>query len=289
LIAALHKILASGLTVHLGFMNSKQIPKSPKFFFKGFPADVRFRNHSIPESLEHARGTLYEAWFNAIRLSPYLAESIDTGVWRNETSKEVYEQFGDVRGVSFDDWWVERGYSLFAEGKPFSRITLEPASGDTETQVLTITIPLNVSPRTLRDQFDDILEQHHPHYRDFDRWRASTARVPMRNSRLTSVSINLWLQVYETWVDMGGLVNEVHLYEVGEKLKLHPLHMVKRGDLHNDIVEKHQQMSLVVSEYLGKAKNLIAHASAEGWFPFAVNHNWVERSTRAQHERYEEG
>jgi hypothetical protein len=88
---------------------------------------------------------------------------------------------------------------------------------------------------------------------------------------------------------MGGLVNEVHLYEIGEKLKLHPKHLVKRGDLHNDIIEKHQLMSLVVSEYLGKAKNLIAHASAEGWFPCADNHNWVERSTRAQHERYKEG
>ena len=56
-------------------MISKQLPKtskstksnkSPAFFFKGFPEDVRFRHHTIPDSLEHAKGTLYEAWFNAI-------------------------------------------------------------------------------------------------------------------------------------------------------------------------------------------------------------------------------
>ena len=62
--------------------------------------------------------------------------------------------------------------------------------------------------------------------------------------------------------------------------------MVKHGDFPTDILDKHEQMSLVVSEYLGKAKNLIAYASAEGWFPCADNHEWVERNTRAQHARY---
>ena len=272
--------------IQLGFINSKQVPKSPAFFFKGFPEDVRFRHHTIPDSLEHAKGTLYEAWFNAIRLSPYLAESIDSGVWRNDKSREVHEQFGDVRGVSFDEWWVNRGYSLFAEGKPFSKITMEPGQGDAEGKSLTMTIPLNVSPKTLRDQFDDLLEQHHPYYKDFDRWKASTSKLPIRKSKLTSLSINIWLEVYETWVDMGGLTGSVHLYEVGEKLNLAPKHVVKRGDMPTDITDKHQAMSLVVAEYLGKAKNLIAYASAEGWFPCVENHEWVERGTRAQHARY---
>ena len=276
-------------------MISKQLPKtskstksnkSPAFFFKGFPEDVRFRHHTIPDSLEHAKGTLYEAWFNAIRLSPYLTQSIDSGIWRNEKSQQVFEQFGDVRGITFEDWWVKRGYRLFAEGQPFSKITLDAQSGDNENHSLTITIPLNVSPKTLRQQFDDLLEQHHPHYKDYDRWRASTSEMPIRKSKLTSLSINLWLEVYETWVDMGGLEKGVHLYEIGEKLKLAPKHMVKHGDFPTDILDKHEQMSLVVSEYLGKAKNLIAYASAEGWFPCADNHEWVERNTRAQHARY---
>jgi hypothetical protein len=57
-----------------------QLPK-PRFFFKGFPEDVRFRAHSLPESLEIARGTLYEAWFRALKLSPYLKQGWTTGQW----------------------------------------------------------------------------------------------------------------------------------------------------------------------------------------------------------------
>jgi hypothetical protein len=44
-------------------------------------------------------------------------------------------------------------------------------------------------------------------------------------------------------------------------------------------------MSLIVSEYLGKAKNLIAHAS-EGRFPCTDDHDWVERSKRASNWRH---
>ena len=51
-------------------------PEKPKpgqatLFFKGFPEDVRFKSYSIPESLERAKGTLYETWFNTLQLSPY--------------------------------------------------------------------------------------------------------------------------------------------------------------------------------------------------------------------------
>jgi hypothetical protein len=56
------------------------------------------------------------------------------------------------------------------------------------------------------------------------------------------------------------------LFAVGEAMALNPRLTVKHGDLGSDVREKHLKMSLMVSEYLEKAKNLIAHAS-EGVFP----------------------
>ena len=61
------------------------LPKSRKnkgqvaLFFKGFPEDVRFKSHTIPESLDRAKGTLYETWFNALQLSPYYQAICETG------------------------------------------------------------------------------------------------------------------------------------------------------------------------------------------------------------------
>ncbi len=269
-------------------MGNRHLPK-PRFFFKGFPEDVRFSKHSVPESLEIAKGTMYEAWFNALRLSPYMAESIDSGEWFSDQQKATYEKFGDLRGAKFDTWWVDVGFNLFAEKQDFKRLTLREQGDEAKQDTLVIEIPLTTSPATLKAQFSDLLREHHPHFKRFDRWEMSTAAAKLQSSRLTSLSINLYLSVYEKQRDMIATeIEDVTLYQVGEVLNLNPRLVVKFADRPADIKEKHLQMSLQVSEYLKKAKNLIAHAS-EGIFPYTENHDWVERASRAPSERFRVG
>jgi hypothetical protein len=269
-------------------MGNRHLPK-PRFFFKGFPEDVRFRKHTVPESLEIAKGTMYEAWFNALRLSPYMAESIDTGEWLSDQQHATYEKFGDLRKTTFDQWWVDVGFNLFAEMQDFKRLTLRKQCVETEHDTLLIEIPLTTSPATLKAQFSDLLREHHPYFKKFDRWEMSTANAKLQSSRLTSLSINLYLMVYEKQRDMIATNgHEVTLYQVGEALDINPRLVVKHADRPADIKEKHLQMSLQVSEYLKKAKNLIAYAS-EGVFPYTEDHDWVERVSRAPSERFRIG
>lgn len=264
-------------------MKSSDLPK-PGFFFKGFPEDVRFRRHSVPDSLEIARGTLYETWYRCLKLSPYTDESLATGKWRSEEQQQTYQQFGDLAGTTFDSWWIERGYELFREKGDFKKINVQQdASANENGQALILEIPLTVSPATLKEQFDDLLRQHHPHFKRFDRWQHSSATSKLRSSKLTSVSLNLYVSVYEQW----NKDTTAALYEIGEKMSLNPRYVVKHGDFGADVREKHLQMALIVSEYLGKAKNLIAHAT-EGRFPCTEDHPWIERATRAANWRQQE-
>lgn len=256
------------------------LPK-PRFFFKGFPEDVRFRAHSVPQSLEIARGSLYQAWFDALQLSPFYAEGIDQGIWRSTQAKETFAVFGDVRGTDFDTWWTQRGYEIFAEKHAFRRVEVAQHTDASGRSGLTLCleIPLDVSPRTLKLQFDALLQEHHPHYRDFDRWQASSAQVRFENRKLSSVSINIYLKVYRYWIQSqpeGG----VQLYEIGEALNLDPKHKVLVSDYPREASAKHLKMSLLVTEYLEKAKNLVAHAT-EGRFPCTDDHEWIERKSRA--------
>lgn len=269
-------------------MGNRHLPK-PRFFFKGFPEDVRFTKHSVPESLEIAKGTLYEAWFNALRLSPYMAESIDSGNWLSDQQQKTYERFGDLRGTTFDQWWVDVGFNLFAEGQDFKRLSLLDTSGEVTKDTLVIEIPLTTSPATLKEQFNELLREHHPHFKKFDRWKMSTATAKLQSSRLTSLSINLYLAVYEKQREMVATEGpDVTLYQVGEALNLNPRLVVVFADRPADVKEKHLQMSLLVSEYLKKAKNLIAYAS-EGIFPYTENHDWIERTSRAPSDRFRVG
>lgn len=265
-------------------MKTSDLPKLG-FFFKGFPEDVRFRRHTVPEALEWARGTMYEAWYRAVKLSPYMAQAIDTNEWRSQQQQDTYSRFGDLRGSTFDSWWVERGYELFREKGDFKKIGVREGSAqEVKDKTLILEIPLSVSPATLKQQFDDLLRKHHEHYKRFDRWQHSSATGKLQASKLTSVSINLYLDVYQQWQSMCDLEGSVNLYEVGESMVLNRQLVVKHGDLNSDIREKHLKMSLMVSEYLEKAKNLIAHAS-EGIFPCTENHDWIERSTRSANWR----
>jgi len=274
-----------------------QLPKSPvrpspkaaakpkvgqaQLFFKGFPEDVRFKSHSIPESLASAKGTLYETWFNALRLSPHYQSICETNEFPSDEAKHTFELFGDLHNVTFDTWWIEVGYGIFAEKKPFNKVSVnnETDSFGEDVKVLHLEIPLNVSPKTLRAQFDNLLELHHPHYKDFDRWRASTAPVQMESRKLTSVSLNICLDIYRSFIEKSKQ-GEALLYEIGEELRINPKLNVIRSDRAIEVNEKRIKMSSAVSEYLEKAKNLVAHAT-EGRFPCTDNHPWIERQTRA--------
>jgi hypothetical protein len=265
------------------------VPK-PRFFYKGFPEDVRFRNHSVPESLEIAKGTLYEAWYRALRASPYVAEALKSGVWPSQAANETHKIFGDLRGTNFADWWISGGYHLFAEQRAFRQVSVLPKQYASEANnerggvAIRLEVPLDVSPATLKRQFDQLLREHHPHYRDFDRWRVSTAQVRLENRKLTSVSINLYLDVYEHWIAGAALEGQqVRLYEIGEALRLDPKSMVLKSDPPSFATDKHLKMSLLVSDYLEKAKNLVAHAT-EGRFPCVDAHEWVKRKSRTRSE-----
>ncbi len=265
---------------YLGFMEISDLPK-PAFFFKGFPEDVRFRRHTVPESLEIAKGTLYETWYRCLKVSPFTADALNTGAWRSSAQELTYQRFGDLRGTTFESWWIDRGYELFREKSDFRRIEVDPEiESSIKENKLLLEIPLTVSPATLKAQFDDLLRKHHPHYRGFDRWKQSSAHARLQSSKLTSVSLNLYVSVYEEWVKDP----DANLYDIGERMALNPRYVVKHGDLNSDIRDKHLQMSLQVSDYLGKAKNLVAHAS-EGRFPCTDDHDWIERATRARTTR----
>ncbi len=266
-------------------------PKSgqAQLFFKGLPEDVRFKSYTIPESLDKAKGTLYETWFNALQLSPYYRAICETKQYPSDEAKRTYELFGDLRDKNFDTWWIEVGYGIFAEQKPFNKVSVHHQANNSgeNIKVLHLEIPLNVSPKTLRAQFDDLLELHHPHYKDFDRWRASTATVRMQSRKLTSVSLNICLDVYRLFVEKSSQ-GEVQLYAIGEQLRINPKYLVKSGDRPAEIAEKHIKMSSAVSDYLEKAKNLVAHAT-EGRFPCTDNHHWIERQSRTPRKsRYDD-
>jgi hypothetical protein len=261
-------------------MSFEHLPKL-EFYFKGFPEDVRFRKHSVPESLEIARGSLYETWYRCVRQSPYLATAIDTNEWPSYKLRETYERFGDLRGTNFDEWWIAVGYGLFCEDRDFRRIKVCEVSEDLEPETIRFIIPLTTSPATLKKQFDELLKMHHPHYNKFDRWNLSTAKAKMRTSKLKSELLNKYITAYEIREELRKTDPSAKLYDVGRVMGANSKLVPKESDKPEVKKDKNFLMSQQVTEYIERARNLIANAS-EGIFPSTENHAWVERTTRSR-------
>ena len=101
----------------------------------------------------------------------------------------------------------------------------------------------------------------------------------MQSKKLTSASLDLCLEVYKSYLDKFKQGEPV-LYEIGEELRINPKLKVLHTDRPAEVAEKRVKMSSAVSEYLEKAKNLVAFAT-EGMFPCTDNHRWIPRQTRS--------
>ena len=258
-----------------------------RFFFKGLPADGRFEAHTVAESADLAAGTLYEAWFRALQLSPYIAEGVDHGLWRSDRVREIHREFGDLRGQNFREWWIQQGHQLFAEERGYVplRVAEEWPIDVVEAElvredILRLEVPLTLSPVMLREQFDAILREHHKHYADYDRWKTSTARKKLQTRRFKDRDVMRCLDVYQRWSARSGTGRE-RLYKIGQAAGIAPAyHPVTRDrpnirkDDSGAILVKQEKLSKETWRHLAKAKLIIANAS-EGNFPCADPHRWV--------------
>ncbi len=255
---------------------------------KVFPRPYRLKGTTLPESVKLAKGSLYEAFFDALQLSPFYKEAIQSKEFINEDVKRTYDLVGDLRNTNFETWWANYGYSIFAETKPLNQVKKLSHKNPFGRAIplLSVDIPLDVSPQLLREQIEELLKKHHPNYKNFDRWKTSTAQIKFKSTRMTYQSISLCLKVYRKYQDKKQNQPEnARLYMIGEELALNPKLNVLKHDLKAMAASKKIKMAATVTEYLDKAKNLIAHAT-EGNFPVVADHPWYQKKKRGTRSRY---
>ena len=252
------------------------------FYYKGLMDENEFFPYTPEQSADRAKGSMYEAWFDTLKASPWYIKMCETREFPSESAKECYEKFGDVRPFSFKTWWLRTGYEIFAErvryeGMQAHEVTattsLKFNKGEDEPSKLIVEVPLNIDPRKLKEQFDQILRDHSNYYDHKNRHVESTAPVPFdRDRKLDYVTIKLWIDVYKN-VELARTMTrrESALYEVCRKMKL-------RNKLFADFFEGSdiddpkikQKAASAVDEYYQKALRLMANAT-EMVFPSVEN------------------
>ena len=263
------------------------------FYYKGLREEEHFYPYTPEQSAAKAKGTLYEAWFDVLKASPTYLKATVSHVFDSTAVSDCYELFGDLREIEFSQWWIETGYKIFAEQVRYEEITSHPIKATTTIKFskrknvvprLLIEVPLNLDPRKLKEQFDEILRKHTALYDEkFNRWDHSTADAHLdRDAKLDYRTIKHWLDVYIELENKKRLYgNDYPLYKVCQSKRLSP--KINRDfGIEAELPDKEKVFaSNVVSDILKKVTRLMAHSS-EKRFPCTDDHPFLNTSTRTR-------
>ena len=211
-----------------------------------------------------ARDSLYYWWWRFLKESPeYLAAQF--GQVAKEPWASVARDFGNPR-ADFETWWYRTGRMLFAEQTSVPRVRVleerEQVSHELSNRSLFVEIPLTIKRTTILRQLNRLLDANHPgsSLRVYSHSTARRGLYPHQRIRLTTFPV--LLDVWEAFKSLP----ERPAWQIGEDLRLSPIHIVGSNDSDDEVKYKHRMMSLTVQRLHRRAKSLIDFA-AKGDFP----------------------
>ena len=232
----------------------------------------RFRFGNEEEELRAARVSVRRWWWEYLRLSKdYWLISQTHGRTLDRAMYEIWRKFGDVHTVTFDEWWLKTGSSLFREQTAPPKVTLiQPDLSNMktpdETRIL-IEVPLVLRKATVQRQIGKLLASV-----DFDRPRnvleTSTSDFPINP---VAFRLPVLQKMHEVWCAHRELIVKPKLYKdtaegrehqrsdlylLGKQLKLSPANALMHDD-HEEWKRRQNRMRATVSRHLRRANQLI--------------------------------
>ncbi len=216
------------------------------------------------------------------------------------TVLSVYDDLGDVRRVSFDEWWLEKGLRYFGyQGEP---PTLEPIDvllkenpKQLETALINydahikgawreqgkrpsaiIAIPLNLNRTEIMEQLGPLLDFYDKTLKPHKQQIVQPPKYPLHGEKQ---DINSLIR-YVTCICVKASSPDLKLFEVGGIAGLSSTYS-SRFVADKTSVEDRHALKILTSRALNRAM-MIAENAARGIFPSynrcenAVSPNWVE-------------
>lgn len=196
----------------------------------------------------------YYWWFEFLRRSDSYKEQC-----RRKSGGKVYQDFGDIFQVEFEDWWDSHEL-LFLPGSSFGVWPVETDAEFKEAKKdnwIVVKVDPSCSKEYLMFYFEDMLDERGLNKKGRVRHNhdvVEPARYPLIRRSNTDF-LKIALAVYDE-----HLVNPKPLYKIGEKCNVLRLHYPRDTD------EKRAVLTSAVSRYLRRARCLIKNAE-QGVFP----------------------
>jgi hypothetical protein len=232
----------------------------------------------IDEEIEVAKNSEYARWFRCLKISQVYTEysravvsgkrpdkiNVDEGI------KRTYANFGDVRRLTFEDWWRQKGRYLFALNQPLKKVKVLITESELDTLSLNnnkvvLEIPLTVTRQTVMRQIGKLVKEAYEARPPVNIYAEAPIRVKRQNSKIRMNHLDFLLDVLEASVKH----KELSLIEIGEmtgvEIDLFAKTKVNEIDL-NDTAFERRRKQQAVSRCINRAERLVDNA-IRGVFP----------------------
>lgn len=220
---------------------------------------------------------IYKLWFEFLRRCDQYRKQVETG-----RGGRVYRDFGDIYSVDFDEWW-DGHRDLFSDklaeafNDLYKRIGIDPSksSGIQLTQSVedyeedrklgwvVVSVNLASTKNQLVHDFENFLKCYYTHRKGRPKLKRELVSIAYPLIGRPNVpALEIMLDVY----DLRKSDESLKLYGIGEKLRLNPKQMPKRGDTKKMTSDKRRVMTATVSRYFRHAEKIIENVS-KGVFP----------------------
>ena len=278
---------------------------------------ARFRYETPEGEVRDAAESVRRWWWEYLRLSKDYWLVCKTSSNRNsprtidEGLARIFQKFGNIYDIAFEDWWRETGATLFQEqsGPPKVIEIAEDLSNlrDTRFGTVLLQVPLDLSRVTIQRQISRILKQYGEE-RPRSKLEISTSAFPIHPARYRMHILQAMHEahcLHRELIDKPTALRKLaatnderkewkiryeqraDLFRIGKLLKISPNNERLIGS-EQEIRTKQNRMRASVSRYLRRAEQLIGNAEY-GRFPVFENPRQVsERFTHHQKLRHVE-
>lgn len=182
--------------------------------------------------------------------------------------KALYENFGDVRGESFKEWWhqevngEQRGAFLFANkgAEDSIRVLSHGERAVRNDEALTISLPLNLPKRFLERRVLQLIKEHHKGERGHQYARKSDAKYKVQGQPNVP-ALALGMQIYQYKLQHP----DYPLWKIGNEIpKVLRTQKISSKDQPYEVLEKKRALAATVSRYIKRVQLTIARTVKDG-------------------------
>ena len=223
-----------------------------------------FGTEKKPKPKRYWEDTIYFLWWSYLKRSPQYIQTCESEGKKGLVG--LYQDFGDVRGDSFKEWWSKdsRGLRLVAEPQALStlQVVTKEELDEIQDETLLISVPLSLPKKFLLERFRKILAEHHKGERGRQYAKKSKAKYQFKGQpNIQGMKTALMIH------DYISINPKIKLWEVGRILTQYKIELEEcRKKNITPSYDLKRTIEATVSRYKRKALTSISNTEM-GFFP----------------------